>query len=66
MKKTLLLISMAFLIQAPACSAADFETMNWLKPREIAASVEPGKPFKDKKGGALSRSASLFRLAFIR
>lgn len=37
-----------------------------IKPGEIAAPIEPGKSFKDKKGGALSRSASLFRLAFRR
>lgn len=153
MQKTLLFISMAFLIHAPAWSATDGESMNWLKlgenvecdinmsqktdgakwrigkvyqinrkenyyivslpdnsklkivnnarwikpaseavtqsftqpaeiktpeekrkenknesgkPGEIAAPVEPGKPIKDKKGGALSRSASLFRLAFRR
>lgn len=153
MKKTLLLISIAFMIQAPAWSATDGESMNWLKlgenvecdinmsqktdgakwrigkvykinrkenyyivslpdnsklkivnnarwikpaseavtqsftqpaeiktpeekrkenknesgkPGEIAAPVEPGKPINDKKGGALSRSASLFRLAFRR
>ena len=154
MKKTLLLLSMAFLLQAPVWSATDAETMNWLKlgddvecdismsqksdgakwrigkvyeinkkgnfyivslpdnsklkivnnskwikpaseavtqsftepaeikspesqrkeskpesnnkPGEIAAPIEPGKSFKEKKGGALSRSAYLFRLAFRR